>query len=100
MDVYETDSAFIVKAELPDLDEKDVRVRVEKSILKISGERRKRSGTQTCIQLERAYGPFLRQFRLPASVDEERINAELEDGILTVIIPKKCSDIPVSLKIN
>ncbi|MBN2655388.1 MAG: Hsp20/alpha crystallin family protein [Nitrospirae bacterium] len=100
MDVYETASTFVVKIELPELDENDISVRVEKGLLKISGERKKKPAAKSCIQIERPYGPFLRQFRLPASVDDERINAELRDGILTVAIPKKSCDTPVSLKIN
>jgi HSP20 family protein len=90
-DIAETEKEIIVEIELPGVERKDVRVEVEDSILRITGERRSavaRRGQQY-YRMERSYGRFERQIRLPASVDQAGIRAQFRAGILTVILPKK-----------
>jgi HSP20 family protein len=88
VDIYETDEAFVVKAELPEVLEADMNITVEDNILKISGERKSRREGKSYCQIERYYGSFSRSFVLPAIVQKDEIKATLRDGILNVIIPK------------
>jgi HSP20 family protein len=90
-DIVETDEAIIVEVELPGMERKDVRVEVEGESLHITGERRatvERRGRQY-YQVERSYGRFARQLRLPSTVERERIRARFRAGILTITLPKK-----------
>jgi HSP20 family protein len=90
-DVAETPSAIIVEVELPGVERKDVRVEVEGDVLHITGERRataERPGRHYS-RMERSYGRFERQLRLPASVDRSAIQARFRAGILTLTLPKK-----------
>ncbi len=90
VDIYETDEAFIVEAELPGVCEDDIDIKVEDNILLIRGVRRTvMEGFQKCHRLERQQGYFSRRFMFSSAVDTERISAVLKDGILTVVIPKK-----------
>jgi HSP20 family protein len=92
-DMAETDDAIIVEVELPGVERKDVRVEVEGDILRITGERRATAERQErqYYRMERSYGRFERQLRLPASVDREAIRAEFRAGILTITLPKKAA---------
>ncbi|MCX7794831.1 MAG: Hsp20/alpha crystallin family protein [Thermodesulfovibrionales bacterium] len=90
VDIYEDNEKFIVEAELPGVREEDIEVKVEGSVLLISGLRKSSSDTfLRCHRLERQQGYFLRRFILSSEIDKEKISATLKDGILTVIIPKK-----------
>jgi HSP20 family protein len=90
-DVAETDEAIIVEIELPGMERKDVHVEVEGETLRITGERRATVKHQArhYYRMERSYGRFERQLRLPSSVDRERIHASFRAGILTLTLPKK-----------
>jgi HSP20 family protein len=90
MDLVETDEHFVLKADLPGLDESDVNIEVEDNVLTVSGERRaehedKREGY---VRVERAYGSFRRSLTLPAGVNPEAVSANFENGVLEVRIPK------------
>ena len=91
MDIYETDKEIILKAELPGIDPKDVNLQVENGRLSIEGERKyeKEAKGENYHSQELAYGKFSRSFSLPTSVNQDRIQARYEKGILQISLPKK-----------
>ena len=91
VDVYETNKEIVLKAELPDMNQKDINLSVESNMLILEGERKLEEETkkENYYLLERSYGKFKRSFSLPTSVDADRIIAEYNRGVLKVILPKK-----------
>lgn len=91
VDIYETADSIVIKAELPDLDQKDIDVRIEDNMLTIKGERKHESEVkkENYHRIERYFGSFQRSFKLPATVDREQVSATCERGVLTVTLPKK-----------
>jgi len=90
MDLVETDDHFVLKADLPGLNEGDVNIEVEDNVLTVSGERKsehedKREGY---YRVERSFGSFRRTLTLPEGVDPEAVNATFDKGVLEVRIPK------------
>jgi HSP20 family protein len=90
MDLVELEDHFVVRADLPGLDEADVAIEVEDRVLTIAGERRPEvdEGRKGVVAMERATGSFRRTLRLPAGVDADAIAATFERGVLEVRIPK------------
>lgn len=88
--IAETDKEYLVKAELPEVDKKDVEVTVHEGVLTIRGERRfeRTDESEKQHRVESYYGKFARSFSLPADADEGKIYAESKDGVLKVHIPK------------
>jgi len=90
VDVVEKEGEFIVKAELPGIDRKDVKITVQNNVLTISGEKRysgEKEG-QNYHRVERTYGSFRRSFTLPSTIASDRIEALYADGVLTLSLPK------------
>ena len=89
VDLYETDAAFMLTAEVPGLTREQIDIHAEESRIVIRGER---NGTQVpCEQfhrVERGHGRFSRAFMLPEPIDVESVTADLKEGLLTVTIPK------------
>lgn len=102
VDIYETPQELVVKADLPDLDEKELDVRVENNTLTIRGERKfeKNVSEDNYLRVERAYGAFSRSFSLPNTVDTEAIKAEYRGGVLTVRMPKREEARPKQIKVS
>ena len=90
VDLYETEAAFILEADLPGVESDDVKVEVENHDLILSGSRslEKDYSDGQFRTMERSSGEFMRRMELPESVDKEAINAEFRNGVLRVIIPK------------
>lgn len=90
VDVVETKDAITLKAELPGMDPKDISLEVEDNVLTVSGERHFQEEVEedTYYRIERRYGSFSRSLALPRGADPERIQAEYENGVLGVIVPK------------
>ena len=90
VDISETDDAYTVKAEIPDVTKEDVRVTMENGELTIQGERKqeKEEKGKRYHRVERSYGSFLRSFALPDNVDESKVKADYKDGMLTLMLPK------------
>ena len=90
IDIEENNGNLMVKAELPGMDKKDIKVVVKDDMLTISGERKRENETKekTFHRIERSYGQFRRMIRLPAEVDPDKVKATYKDGILNVTLPK------------
>jgi HSP20 family protein len=102
VDIYETENELVLKADLPDVDLKDVDVRVENLTLTISGERKfVKSGNEKGFhRIERSYGNFTRSFTVPNTFDTENIAASFKNGVLTVKLPKREAAKPRTIKIE
>jgi HSP20 family protein len=102
VDIYETDKEIVLKAELPEMQEKDIGIKVEDNNLIVSGERRmeKEVKEENYHRIERSYGSFHRSFTMPNTVDRENIKATYKDGVLKVILPKKEEAKPKQIKID
>jgi HSP20 family protein len=102
VDIYETDKEIVMKAELPEMQEKDIEIKVEDNLLILSGERKmeKEVKEENYHRIERAYGSFNRSFTLPRTVDRENIKASYKDGVLRVLLPKKEEVKPKQIKID
>ena len=90
VDVREEDQRFVVSADLPGVEGKDIEITADKGVLTIKGERRseKKSAKEGFERVERASGSFLRRFTLPESAETEAIKATHVNGVLEVTIPK------------
>jgi len=102
VDIYETDKEIVLKAELPEMQEKDIDIKVEDNVLSVAGERRmeKEVKEENYHRIERSYGSFNRSFTLPRTVDREGIKAAYKDGVLKVTLPKKEEVKPKQIKID
>lgn len=90
VDVTENDKAITIAAELPGLDEKDVELTLRDGVLILKGEKsfEREEEEENVYVSERRYGSFQRSFRLPPSVDEDKISADFDKGVLTITLPK------------
>ncbi len=90
VDLRENEEGFVLTAELPGVRREDIRVRVERGLLTLEGERPmdREARDADHLRVERSYGPFARSFHLPAPIDESRVTARFRLGILEVFVPK------------
>ena len=102
VDIYETEHELVLKADLPDIDPKDLDIRVENNILTIRGERKfeKQVNEDKYLRVERSYGSFARSFTLSNTVNAEAIKADYQNGVLTLTIPKREEAKPKQIKVN
>ena len=91
MEVKETPDAFVISADLPGVQEKDLDVSIAGNELCVSGKREEeaRDEGNQYLAYERSYGSFCRSFTLPAGSDAENVKADLKNGVLTITVPKK-----------
>ena len=96
VDIPEEAERFVVSADLPGVEAKDISVTAEQGVLTVRGERRaeKKSSTDGYERLERASGTFVRRFTLPESADAEAIKATQVNGVLEISIPKRPQEQP------
>src|ERR1044071_10359667 len=101
VDVAEETDKIVVKVEVPGMNENDLKVSFEDSLLTISGERQfERKDDRNYHRIERTYGSFVRTFSLPRSVDANRISANYVNGVLEIEIPKLEEAKPKQIQIN
>ena len=91
IDVRETETEFVVEAELPGMDEKDVSVTLNNGVLTLKGEKKsEHEETKNDYHLtERSYGSFQRSFQVPDTIDADKVKAGFEKGVLKVTLPKR-----------
>ena len=101
VDIYETESALVLTAEVPGIDENDIEIKIEDNTLTLTGERRfeKETKEENYHRIERAYGSFYRSFTLPNSIDQDKIEAQHENGVLKINMPKKPELKPRKVKV-
>lgn len=99
VDVFETDAAIVVRAEIPGLRGEDLTVRIDADLLYISGVRNvpREQDVQRLHRMEIAFGPFERSIRIQTPFEREKVSAHLEDGFLRVVLPKT---VPVRRKVE
>jgi len=91
VDIYEDEQSVVIKAEVPDVDQKDIEVRIENNTLTLKGERKHSSEIkkENYYRVERYFGQFQRSFSLPQSINQDKVQATCERGILTITLPKR-----------
>ena len=89
-DVFEDKDAVKIVAELPGVKPEDVKLSLENNLLTIRGEKKQEAEerTERVHRYERSYGTFERAFVLPSTVDGDKISAQYENGVLTIVVPK------------
>jgi HSP20 family protein len=102
VDIYETENELVLKADLPDVDQSNIDVRVENQTLTIAGERKfaKQDDQKGYHRIERSYGTFVRSFAVPSAFDVEHISANFKNGVLSVSLPKKEAAKPRQVKVE
>jgi HSP20 family protein len=102
VDIAETDKAFVIKAEIPEVNKEDVKVTVYNGVLTIRGERKqeKEESGKKYHRVERHYGSFTRNFTLPDNVDETQIKALFKDGMLNLQIQKTEEAKPKAIEVK
>lgn len=90
-DVFEDSDHFLITLDLPEMDLKDIELGIEDSLLTIKGERKlgKEDQKGNYHRIERDHGTFHRSFTLPATVDQDKVSAQYDRGILKIALPKK-----------
>ena len=90
VDISETENDVVIAAEVPGLKKEEINISVEDGVLTLKGERKHEDEKKekNYHRVERAYGSFNRSFRLPPSVDAEKVHASYQDGVLKVTLPK------------
>lgn len=92
MDVSETDQAYQVKAEIPGAKKEDIKISVEGNKVSISAEvkqEKEEKDNGNIVRSERYYGQQYRSFALPQDVDDAKVEAKYQDGVLSLTLPKK-----------
>lgn len=102
VDIYETEHAIVLEADLPGLDLNDLDLRVENNTLTVRGER-KPSGDvreENYHRMERGYGVFTRTFALPNTVNPDNINAGYNNGVLQITLAKREETKPKQIRVQ
>jgi HSP20 family protein len=101
VDIFETEDALKLKADLPDVKTEDIDVRVENQTLTLRGSRKfeQEQNVKGHHRIERSYGDFVRSFAVPSTVDTDKVHAEYKNGVLTITLPKKETAKPRQVKV-
>ena len=100
--ISETETDYLIKAELPEVAREDVKVTVDENVITISGERRKEAEhkDEKVHRVESFYGRFSRSFRLPEDADIAAIQAQSKDGVLKIRVPKAPAPKPKTVEVQ
>ena len=101
-DIYENKDNFSLKIDLPGIKKEDVKISFANGKLNISGERTQEEETKDAKshRIERSYGKYFRSFNLPELIQADKINAEFNNGQLTITIPKAEEAKPKEIEIK
>jgi HSP20 family protein len=102
IDLVETDEHFVLKVDLPGLEKDDVEIEVKDGLLTVSGERKAehQESKDGYHRIERAYGSFSRSLTLPQGVDADQVQADFNQGVLEVRVPKPAERKPHRVQIG
>jgi len=102
VDIKEEDKRFVIQADIPGVDPKDIEISMDKGVLSIKGERKSESTEDTgkVTRVERLHGVFHRRFALPDSADADGITATGKHGVLEIAIPKKAETTPRRIEVK
>lgn len=102
IDIYENDDNFVIEADIPGMDIKDIKIEVQDNTLTIKGEKKFEEKTEKdkYIRVERLYGSFYRSLSLPMNVDSDKIDANYKDGTLVLTLPKTEQAKPKQIKVK
>lgn len=102
MDVTETASEYVIEAELPGVDEKDVSVTIQNGIVSLRGEKKqeREEKTDNYHLTERSFGSFERAVRLPETADQSKVDAQFTNGVLRIAIAKRADAIKPERRIE
>lgn len=106
VDIYETETAFVVEADLPGVHQENVDIQFDRNTLTVSGTRaatlpsRDKATQLRVFSAERLSGGFSRSIRLPEHVDAEKISATFTDGVLKITVPKSMAAVPRKIAIG
>ena len=100
VDIEETEEAFAIKAELPGVEKDDVSINIDKGVLTIKGEKKTETEDKKRHRVECSYGSFVRSFTLPQSIKVDEVQAEYNNGILNLTIPKSEEEKPKEIEVK
>jgi HSP20 family protein len=102
VDIYETEQELVLKADLPEVIQQEIDIRIENNMLTIRGERKFHNevSQDNYLRIERAYGPFTRSFSLPNTINTEAIKADYHNGVLSIRMPKREESRPKQIRIG
>jgi len=99
-DIYETGEGLVMLFDLPGLRREDLEIRIENDTLTIKGERKLAASPESYLRVERTHGAFTRVFSLPDFVNQEKIGANLADGVLTLTLPRREETRPRQIQVQ
>jgi HSP20 family protein len=90
VDLHESKENYLISVDLPGIDQNNIKVDVEDGRLTVSGERTREDKSEDGMfkRYEKSYGRFVRTFQLPQNIDESKIQARSENGVLEILVPK------------
>ncbi len=102
VDIFEEENSYVLKADLPGVDAKDIEVTLDKNVLTIKGTRQTDQATESqgVTRRERFTGSFERKFSLPETADAQNISATNNNGVLTLTIAKRVESQPRRIEIS
>ncbi|MDD8017466.1 MAG: Hsp20/alpha crystallin family protein [Bacteroidota bacterium] len=102
VDVVENDEAYVLKAEIPGMNKDDVKITLENNVLTIRGEKKNENEKEegNFHRVERSYGMFERSFTIPGSIKVNDIDAQYNNGILTMTLPKAEESKPKMIEVK
>jgi HSP20 family protein len=102
VDIYEDEHSLVLKLEIPGMKEEDLHVSLENNTLSVSGERKfeKEEKEENFHRIERRYGSFTRTFRLPNTVDGEKVEAGYDKGVLKIMLGKRAEAKAKQIKVG
>jgi HSP20 family protein len=102
VDIEENANAIVVRAEIPGVKKEEITITLDENVLTLSGERKweHEERKEQFVRRERRYGSFARSFTLPPTIDAEKISAQMNDGVLTLTLPKRAEAQPRKIAVG